>query len=170
MAAPTCGWVVAVVKTGLELACVEWLTRRGIDAYTPVGRHMVRDRRPHRIGLIEQARPAFPGYAFIGRHALGGAWRKADGLLHLLITPSGIPLIATVGQIDRIRQRQANGEFNGPMPSGGRRFQVGDKVIITGGPFISFPGVVMGDGRVDVAIFGRRVPAAVDQWLLEAAE
>ncbi len=153
--------MVAVVKTGHELACVAWLGKRGIDAFTPAGRHRSRRRFPKQ-GYDEVKTAAFPGYIFIGHHALaGGGYRQADGFLHLLVRPSGYPLVATRGEIDHIRQRQDNGEFDGAVPAMGRRFRVGEVVVVTGGPLRGAEGVVLDQGRVRLSLFGREVVAKV---------
>ena len=154
-------WLVAMVRTGSELSCVRWWSERGITAYTPTGTHCVVARHPQKKRVTTE-RAAFGGYAFLADHALGGSYRKADGFLKLLTRNTGAPIFATEADINRIRQRQANGEFDGTSPAVPWSFRVGDVVVISQGPLEGQRAIVVGDGRVEMSLLGRRVITTVE--------
>lgn len=145
------GWVVAMVRTGCEMSCVEWWSRRGITAYTPVGVRRLVPRPPR--PAVDLPVPAFPGYAFLDARTVGGsAYRRAVGFVGLITLGAlGLPLIASEHEVAVIRQRQAKGEFDGTRPAAAGRplsFRAGDRVIVVSGPAEGACGLVEPGGRV----------------------
>jgi len=109
----------------------------------------------------------FPGYLLI-KMALDDetmAFLRRIGKVGGVVGESHRPVPLSDEEVARIRQRMEAGESQPRMEI---RYEIGDSVRITDGPFANFSGTVQevlsdrGRVRVLVTIFGRGVPVDVD--------
>jgi transcription antitermination factor NusG len=156
--------------SGRELACVEWWRSRAIEAWTPAGKVNVRKRLARGFERIDRA--VFSGYAFIKSHALGGstyccAEARRNGFIGILVSANRGPLLMQDSEINMIRQRQTNGDYDDTPPDVQWTFSVGQNVVITVGPFASFPATVKGRGLVEIRLFNGLVTAEMSADMLK---
>ncbi|MEI8396409.1 MAG: hypothetical protein WCF85_16875 [Rhodospirillaceae bacterium] len=137
-------WLVVVVETGTELDGVDWLRRRRVPAYTPRVRD--RQRRAHRKGVDVVERAAFAGYLFV-RVSGSGTARKVPGFRRWVQCDDGKPLVASNADIQHIIDREVEGEFDAADHFTSVKFQVGERVIVTTGPFAGLGGTVAVAGQ-----------------------
>lgn len=128
--------------------------------------------------LKPQLGPLFPRYIFARFGMARAGWRdifKNAGVGGMLCE-GNLPVRVTDDLIERIKVRESG---NGLTASDTLRvlFNVGDEVMITDGPFASFPGIVENcldcaidgldpDTRIKVAVnlFGRATPVELESW------
>ena len=164
-----------------------WLDRFGIDTYYPVVMEMRKVPRrqlsaTQRRSGVEikkpQLSPLFPKYIFARMEMAKISWRdlfKFAGLGGMLCE-GDLPVKVKPELINKIRARENNGVVAG-SDSLKLLFDIGDEVMVTDGPFASFPGIVEHaldcaiedvdpETRIVVAvnIFGRATPVELEHW------
>lgn len=134
-------------------------------------------RRSGLVVMQPQDAAVFPRYVFTRFDIQNSQWREAfeyagvDGLM----CHSGMPVWMPDAIIDRVREQVGN-----PITTTDSLrafFKVGDEVMVTNGPFATFPGIVEqgldvpiekldASMRIKVAvnIFGRATPVELEYW------
>lgn len=142
-------WFILRMAGGDTLRVVEYLTRRGFEAWTPIERK--RGRMPRTRASFDKAFALMPTYAFASVHDL-------NRIHHLASVPAndrpcfsvfqhngGVPLIGD-GQLDALRAEEGRlqGIYERACRKGrrGPRFDPGQAVRLTEGPFAGLDGVV----------------------------
>jgi transcriptional antiterminator NusG len=122
--------------------------------------------------------PLFPRYIFTYFDMRETPWRSACDLAGVggLLCKDGMPVYMPDDIISKIRRRENNGVIPGKEKTR-VVFGIGEGVIVTNGPFASFPGIV--EEGLDVAIeklepsmrikvalniFGRATPVELEYW------
>ena len=163
-AVPDQAWIVARVASGKDFAVHKSLADAGVESWVPV----VKVVPAWRGGQKKQERtaidkPVWPGYLFVHCAMTERAWAglyTVDGMVALLGV-EGRPLRVKAEQISVLRACLSSNVDVATKVAG--RLAKGDQVVVTKGPFMTFPGVALSDehnGRamVEVMIFGRAVP------------
>jgi len=159
-------WYVVQVRVGAEKAVDNTLTDSGIVTWVPVV--MVEQtwrsgRKGGVPGPVE--RPAVPGYLFVRAIGSAGFWAglvREKGVLDVLPTLER-PVALPDELVNRFKAFVETDQEAGEIVRGGRRsVKAGDAVLLTAGPFASFPGVVKrlakgGRALVEAMVFGRAV-------------
>ena len=162
-------WAVAITRVGMEFSCERWLISHRITAYVPTGK-IRRARRSPKTGHDIVDVVAFPGYCFFDYSASRQTYKHAPGVLKVLMANGNLTLMARTEEINVIRQRQLNGEFDQSLAKcSGRSFVAGDRVIVVDGPFTDFEATVLSETHVEVNIFGRSTRVVIDQHQLRRA-
>jgi transcriptional antiterminator NusG len=127
----------------------------------------------------ESDRKLYPGYVFIEIEPLSDGkipekvWfviKETDGVGDF-ISSGGKPMPMT--PIDRDKMLQAVEAASDTAPRLDTRYNKGDKVKVTNGPFENFEGEVdeilgdQGKVRIITAIFGRPTPLELEYWQIE---
>lgn len=161
----TLTWYALVTNPKCERRAEAGLRERGLEVYLPWGRIWSRPKRA--TGVVMRLRPVFPRYIFIG--CPRGVWpdlSRIDGV-EGVIAAQGLPLEIPEWQVLSTWALETNGklDFNAaPKVSRKGEYEAGDEVLITGGPFAGFLGVVsQANGEKTVSIetmmFGRHTVA-----------
>ena len=160
-------WRALMVKGGREIATAAEI-RRGLGLRTCVPCMRKSVRRIGKQGRIMQvpiAVPLMPGYAFVGAPYELPA-RDLLEVEHVLkfVQFGGVYCTLTDAQVDHMRRLARQFKLLSQPKS---KFQVGDKIKITDGPFSSFERLIEevkgADVRVDVKMLGHSTP----MWLKE---
>lgn len=175
-------WTVARVVSGQERDIAEDLAAQGFRTYCPLMRVLTQPRladgrRPRKV----RQRPVFVGYLFVGAPA-GRVVARAlhEGIVDVLgdveQRRDSRVVKALAALISAINRREMSGELDEVKRGKTRpepRFDVGDVVRVTDGPFALFFGVVdsliYDRVTIDLQIFGRSTPATLDVSQLEPA-
>jgi transcription termination/antitermination protein NusG len=127
----------------------------------------------------ESERKLYPGYVFIEIEPQPDGkipekvWfviRETDGVGDF-ISSGGKPMPMTI--IDRDKMLQANEAAQDTSPRLDTKYNKGDKVKVTNGPFENFEGEVdeilgdQGKVRIITTIFGRPTPLELEYWQIE---
>ena len=186
-------WYIVQCIRGTDVQALSAFERFRIKTYYPKimqlrplpRRRMSASQR--RAGITVQAPQEvalFPRYLFTHFDIKTEAWHSAFELAGVggLICKDGMPVYMPDSVIASIRQRENNGVIPG-RDSVRAVFGVGEKVIVTDGPFASFPGIV--EQGLDVAIenlapsmrikvavdiFGRATPVELEHWQVARAD
>lgn len=184
---PGAKWYVVQCIRGTDTQALAAFDRFRIKTYYPrivQLRPMPRRRMSasqRRAGITVQAPQEvalFPRYIFTHFDIKLEAWHDAFELAGVggLICKDGQPVYMPDGIIASIKRRENNGVIPG-KDSVRAVFGIGEKVIVTDGPFASFPGIVE-EGldvpiedlapnmriKVAVDIFGRATPVELEHW------
>jgi transcriptional antiterminator NusG len=121
---------------------------------------------------------AWPGYIFVRIADDPRAWAGLASIKHVVsvLGVDGSPFFTGDDMILKIKAELAT--LKALRKNAGTQFAEGDVVLVTDGPFASFPGRVdaIGEGshsdraRVEVMIFGRSVPVELDLAQLAKGE
>lgn len=160
-------WYVARTKPGKEQHATATLVQRGIEAYLPI----LRKSRP-RAGRRDWE-PLFPGYLFARLDVPSEQWlaaRSAPDVAYFL-GQDGRPTPLSDGFVPTLMARLELANRKGGPP----RFQPGQPVVITHGPFHSMDAIfdrslsASGRSRVLVQLLHRQVPVDLfDEYLRDA--
>lgn len=168
-----------------DVYVINWLEKLKIETYYP----KVRELRPvpkkalsHRqresgVTIIKpQIVPFFPRYIFVHFDMGKDGWRKIFDFVGVggMAGYGELPIWVPESFLDRIRLREVGGAVPGKTPVK-LIFEVGDEVMVSDGPFASFPGIVESileksiqdvdsETRIKVAVnlFGRQVPVDLE--------
>lgn len=125
-----------------------------------------------------QPAPLFPRYIFTNFDMAQPDWREMFKFAGVggMVCEGDLPVWVPDSLIDHIKEREHNGIIPGETATR-VVFGIGDDVVVTDGPFASFPGIVergldcsIGDldplARIKVAvnIFGRATPVELEVW------
>jgi transcriptional antiterminator RfaH len=103
-------WHVVIVGINQEALALRGLISKGLDAYCPVGKRIIRHARKE----IKKTFPVFSRYIFVRFHDYSVASdpiRSTDGVLDIL-SNNWIPMEVPAWAIDDIKTREAKGEFD----------------------------------------------------------
>jgi transcription termination/antitermination protein NusG len=170
-----------------------WLKRMGVETYYP----MVVEMRPvprRRLSMSQrmasdrgvvvckpQEGPLFPRYIFAKFDMGKSGWREAFKFAGVggMVCEGDLPVWVPDALITSIRSRENNGLVSGSETLRSV-LKVGDRVLITNGPFASFDGIVDDaldksiekvdpEDRITVAVnlFGRSTPVELTRWQIE---
>ena len=124
-------WYIAKIKVQSEMTLQIFLSNYGVGVFSP------------KIIYLGQKgvtpKPLFPTYMFFDVDPESSIWpivRWAPGILYFL-PRDGYPAQITQALIDYLRQRTT--QWNDSSNSS--HLRQGDKVVVTGGPFVSLEGV-----------------------------
>ena len=170
MEKPARRWFVITVKNGEDRPVAEQLERSGVEVWLPVV--MVIPTR--RGGLPKKAREpqerlALKGYVFAKVAATTASWSglaTVKGVAGMLGRSDGRPLPITDAVVELFKRYfKDDPEAKATVTDAVRQ---GDNVIVTDGPFRSFPGTVetideaRGRAVIMVGIFGHVNPVNLD--------
>lgn len=160
-------WIVVYVVGGRERSAAEFLEKRGLDCYVPMGRRTVRARRGARA---EVRFPAFPNYLFARIDPEVPGWGALDGCRDVLAivrverANELVPCRLSPAMIERVRANEAAGLFDAER-EGKPAFREGTAVRIERGAFEGLAGTVrrmVGRNGLLIEVCGRRVKLDVD--------
>ena len=166
---------------------IDWLNRFCIDTYYPLVMEM--RKVPRRQLTLSQRRsgieikkpqlaPLFPRYIFARMDQAHLSWRDIMNAASIagMVCDGDLPVRMRPDCIARIRARENCGAVAG-TDTLRAIFGIGDDVVVTDGPFASFPGVVEKGldtpiedldprDRIKVAVnmFGRATPVELEIW------
>ncbi len=131
-------WAVVNTQPHREAMAFAHLTRQGFEVYYP---KMIKKVRSGRV-TIDAPRPMFPGYAFVRWDDSVHRWRA-------ILSTRGVKTLVCCGDqpsfiandfIDGLMEREIEGVIQ--RPSG--KFQIGQSVRMSGGPFDGLVSKVIG--------------------------
>lgn len=185
--APGPKWYVVQCTRGTDTQALTAFERYRIETYYPKilqlkplpRRRMSASQRAsgHTVQVPTET-PLFPRYVFTYLDISRPDWHDAFELAGVggLLCRDRMPVWLPDETIAAIRKRENNGVIPG-KESIRAIFGIGDKVIVTDGPFASFPGIVeqgfdvpieklAAEMRIKVAvdIFGRATPVELEYW------
>lgn len=180
-------YIVRSSSSKTDQHAIDWLERLRIETYYPKVMEMRKVPRKQlsaaqRRSGVEvkkpQLAPLFPRYMFARLDQAQQSWRdifKFAGISGMVCN-ADLPVMVPASLIARIRARENNGVVAG-TDSVRALFGIGDEVMVTDGPFASFPGIVERgldvpieeldpETRIKVAvnIFGRATPIELEVW------
>lgn len=185
--APGPHWYIVQCIRGTDGQALAAFDRFKIKTYYPKimqlrplpRRRMSASQRASGMSVMAPAEaPLFPRYVFINFDPKHGNWHGAFDVAGVggLICKDGQPVYMPDETIAAIKKRENNGIIAG-RDSVRAVFGIGEKVVVTDGPFASFPGIV--EQGLDVAIekldpamrikvavniFGRQTPVELEYW------
>jgi transcriptional antiterminator NusG len=169
---------------------LEWLQKLKVDFYYPKVLEMRRVPRRQMSGAqrrsgVEvkkpQEAPLFPRYIFTNFDMGRSGWREVFKFAGCggMVCEGDLPVWIPDGLIVSIKSREHNGMVPGAT-SVRVLFNLGDEVMVTSGPFASFPGIVERgvdipieeldpSTRIKVAVnvFGRATPLDLELWQVD---
>jgi len=160
-------WYVVRVKPHRDHFAAANLLQRGVEIYQPI----LLKRRPRAKQL--RSEPFFPGYLFARVELLSSQWmaaRSAPDVAYFL-GQNGYPTPLPKGFVAGLKARLELLNEQGGVP----RFNSGDRVVVTRGPFEFFEAVFDrnlspgGRSRILVQLFGRLVAVELHEDCLEKA-
>lgn len=108
-------------------------------------RRIIPRNRKSRL-VVESARPLYPGYIFIDpASAPISDIKSVPFVTHIFMRTLFVPATIPLSKINMLL-RQDEGDFP---------FRLGERVRITGGPFVGRIGVIAENDRVELIMFGR---------------
>lgn len=180
-------WYVVQCIRGTDVQALSAFDRHRIETYYPKimqlkpmpRRRMSASQRAsgHSVQVPTET-PLFPRYIFTHLDIRAAGWHDAFELAGVggLLCRDRMPVWMPEETIASIRKRENNGVIPG-KESMRVVFGVGDEVVVTDGPFASFPGIVEqgldvaiekldANMRIKVAvnIFGRATPVELQYW------
>ncbi len=171
-------WYILHVRTGQENKIKEMLLNQEEDVKNMIKQVVIPKEEVSEIVQGEKkikSRRFWPGYILVEIDDEGNneiVWhmiRKTTGVLGFLGAGKN-PVPLSEEETERIL-REVEERKSKPTPK--VKFNVGDKVEITDGPFVHFSGVVeevQQDRerlKVSVSIFGRATPVELNSWQVE---
>lgn len=127
-------WHLVLCKPNQHHIALRSISRLGCDVFLPLQAH----QRRWRGRMMQELRPFFPGYIFVGMDPARPIWapiRTAQGVSRIIgfgnRGPAAVPPQIVAGLMARC---DANGVFR-PLAEG---FAVGDRIRIVSGPFTDF--------------------------------
>jgi transcription antitermination factor NusG len=120
--------------------------------------HKFLSRHLHSKKILSSMRPAYPGYLFV--HLAGHGWfelKAFNGVLGILSSAS-IPIWVPENKIN-FSPELTQEEFDG--------ISKGDRVALTVGPFKGLPALFLGEGFVEMNLFGSVRKISVPLEILE---
>jgi transcriptional antiterminator NusG len=180
-------WYISRRMRGTDRKALHFLTQFKIQAYSPTimelrsmpRRRMSAAQRQSGVSVQMPSEVAlFPGYVFTRLDIRQPGWGNAFEMAGIggLVCRDDMPIWMPDEKIDAIRKCENNGIISGKN-SVRAVFGIGDEVMVTNGPFASFPGIVE-EGldcaienldpsmriKVAVNIFGRATPVELEYW------
>lgn len=161
---PDQAWIVARVASGYDFAVHKSLANAGIESWVPVVKVLPAWRGGQKKQLrLPVDKPVWPGYLFVHCAMTERAWAglyTVDGMIALLGV-EGRPLRVKAEQVSVLRACLSSDQDVATKVAG--RLAKDDRVVVSKGPFMTFPGIALTDehnGRalVEVMVFGRAVP------------
>lgn len=190
--APGAKWYIVQCIRGTDQQALGAFSRYGIETYYPKilelkklpRRRMSASQRASGVSVMAPTEvPLFPRYIFTNLDIGRAGWHDAFELAGVggLICRDGMPVWMPEETIASIRKRENNGVVPGKT-SVRMVFDVGETVVVTNGPFASFPAIVE-EGldvaiekleasmriKVAVNIFGRATPVELEYWQVAKA-
>lgn len=137
------GWYAAYVKANSEFSFERRMATLGVECYVPSGR--LRRRLRYKRALLERDVPVFPSYVFLQTDTVVERWREVFDAseFYFMIGFDGEPLVIDDSSIQRLKQRQENGEFDDRIPRSVRVLKVGAVVRFVNSAFDHLEGVVL---------------------------
>jgi transcriptional antiterminator NusG len=186
-------WYIVQCIRGTDQQALDAFARFKITTYYPKimqlkalprRRMSASQRTSGMIVMAPQETSLFPRYVFTRFDIEHDAWHDAFEVAGVggIICKGGMPVYMPDETIASIKKRENNGVVPG-KDSLRIVFGIGDDVIVTNGPFASFPGIV--EQGLDVAIekldasmrikvavniFGRATPVDLEYWQVAKAE
>lgn len=146
-------WHVVRLRTGSEQKAVKFLKRYQFGIYAPLTRvwrpvaqrHMSHAQRASGA-VVKRPKdiPVFPGYMFLRFDINRSDWHGVFDHLGIsgLLCNGDLPTVITDKEIQRVRGLEIEGVIPGTTEMVKVLFNVGETVLVTDGPFASFPGVI----------------------------
>lgn len=183
-------WYIVRSVGRTDEAVLDWLKRLNIETYYPKVLEMralpkkklsLAQRRSGEVIRKPQESALFPKYIFTHFDMGVSGWREIFKFAGVggMVCCGDLPVFVPDSLIEGLKQREHNGAVPGHTVTR-VLFNVGDNVMVTNGPFASFPGVVeMGldkpieeldpNDRIKVAvnIFGRATPVELEIWQVD---
>lgn len=180
-------WYIVRAVGKSDQQAIDGLKRLRIDTYYPQVLQMRKVPRrelsahQRRSGMEikrPQLGPLFPRYIFARFGLARESWRDVFKIAGVggMLCEGDLPFRLRDGLIDAIKARESDGSVKG-SDTLRAVFGIGDQVVVTDGPFASFPGIVEkgidcpvedidADTRIKVAvsIFGRATPVELEAW------
>lgn len=180
-------WYISRRMRGTDKKALHWLTQFKIEAYGPMitelrsmpRRRMSAAQRQSGVSVQMPSEVAlFPGYVFTRFDIRQPGWGNAFEMAGIggLVCREDMPIWMPDEKIDAIRKCENHGIISGKN-SVRAVFGIGDEVMVTHGPFASFPGIVEAGLdcaiekldpamriKVAVNIFGRATPVELEYW------
>lgn len=122
-------WIVVNSQPNRERLAVDQLTNQSYKTYCP----MIRRRIRHARQMRDVLRPLFPGYLFVAIDPARERWRPILSTLGVrtIIRNGDTPSLVDPELISALRAREVGGAVIKPET----RYQIGDEVKMSGGPF-----------------------------------
>jgi transcriptional antiterminator NusG len=180
-------WYIVQCIRGTDQQALDAFQRFKITTYYPKimqlkplprRRMSASQRTSGMVVMAPQEASLFPRYVFTRFDIERDAWHEAFEVAGVggIICKGGMPVYMPDETIASIKKRENNGVVPG-KESLRIVFGIGDDVIVTNGPFASFPGIVeqgldvaiekLDPGmriKVAVNIFGRATPVELEYW------
>ena len=178
-------WYIVQCIRGTDQQALDAFARFDITTYYPKilqlkplpRRRMSASQRQSGMVVMAPAEVAlFPRYIFAHLDVRQSGWGHAFEYVGGLMCHNGCPVWMPDEKIEAIKARENNGLIPG-KESMRVLFKVGEQVVVTDGPFTSFPGIVeegldvpiekLDAGmriKVAVNIFGRATPVELNYW------
>jgi transcription termination/antitermination protein NusG len=167
-------WFILRVHPGREMKVIKAFRRRNVSAWLPIMTHTENVRRwqagKEVVVERETRSPMISGAVLIPDfEAVGGRWERVDGVIGVLRVGNCWPRLSPQDVLD-LRHIEATG--NTPKSKREYKFEIGELVRVTNGPFKSFGArVERFDSRhrlkIGVEIFGRITPIEVSETDIE---
>lgn len=180
-------WYIVQCIRGSDQQALDAFARFKIETYYPKivqlkplprKRMSASQRASGMVVMAPQETALFPRYVFTRFDIRQGGWHEAFEFAGVggLMCRDRMPVWMPEDKITAIKGRENNGVIPG-KESLRVLFDIGDKVMVTDGPFASFPGIVE-EGldvaiekleasmriKVAVNIFGRATPVELEYW------
>lgn len=122
-------WIAVNAKPNQEGVALANLDRQGFRTYLPLLRKTVK----HARRKTELLRPLFPGYLFVDLDRSAGVWRPILSTygVRSVVTCADFPSLVPRGFVEALQAR----EMDGAIADASNRYQIGQQVLIDGGPF-----------------------------------
>lgn len=147
-------FMIAFVRTNQEISFRDWLALQDIEAYLPLTRSQTKQRN-NKVRILVRA--AFPHYVFV-RGRINEIMRYAPGFSGYLHLAEECCMLEDE-DIEQLKLREANGEFDRLDISPSIKYKAGTKVSIAFGAFAGMRGTIRrgpkSKGLVKVEIEGK---------------
>lgn len=168
MDGPEKRWFVLRVANGADKIVDKSLDEAGIERWMPLKKVRPKRRGKRKWQKQEPVEvPVLPGYVFVRLVSTAYAWAGLNTIKGVLGVLGGAERPASVSDDKILKLRafiDADPEAIEVLTNALRK---GDRVVVSEGPFASFPGIVeevreKGRALIEVMIFGQSTPVLVD--------
>ncbi|MGI8527811.1 MAG: transcription termination/antitermination protein NusG [Pseudolabrys sp.] len=163
-------WYVVETHTRCERKAAVHLARQGFEFYLP----QYQKRRRHARRADTVSAPLFPRYLFVAVDMLNQRWRAIQSTIGVirLICNGSAPAAVADGVVEGLKRRETESGFI--RLERDARFNNGDKIRVTDGPFADCLGLYEGlsdSNRVAILLelLGRKVRVMLEAETLVAA-
>lgn len=137
-------WYVVQTHSCEEARSIDRLEELGFGAFCPIEVRMIHPRRVRRdrMSKKEVRRPLFIRYVFVGfDKAAPQEWLRVNEIETLIgpVSMNARPLRIPSEIIDQLHDAERDGDFARLEPDEFIHFQIGDKVVLSGGAFGNLP-------------------------------